>query len=226
MKRIEKTPLAARIIACACASFLLAAAVIDLLPTDGEEKVYEGVVRLHVLANSDSTEDQSIKLKVRDAVLALLADTSSAVGDKTAAENAYRTRLDEIAACAEQTVMQYGEKRACRVTLTEEYYPERTYGSVTLPSGRYTSLRVCIGEAQGQNWWCVLFPPLCMQLATAKVEDTRAAYAEDSAARETEELLAAGFTPEQVAILTENDNARVVVKLRIVEFLRELFAKK
>ncbi len=222
-----KPPLMARIIATACICFLLAATVIDLLPTNGEEAVYDNVVRLHVLAASDSAEDQAIKGKVRDAVLALLADTSDGACDKESAEQAYRARLDEIAACAAETVAAHGEAKPCRVTLTREYYPPRTYGSVTLPSGSYTSLRVLIGEAEGQNWWCVLFPPLCLQLAKADSEDVRAVYAEeDAGARaETEELLAAGFTPEQVAILTEKENPRVVIKFRIVEFFRELFAK-
>ena len=221
MEKTKKTPIAARILACACACFLLAATVIDLLPTDGEERVYENVVRLHVIANSDSEEDQRVKLAVRDAVLMYLSKQSLSAEDKESAESSYRARLSKIADVASKTTAQNGTPQLCRATLSTEYYPARTYGSVTLPEGSYTSLRVHIGAAEGQNWWCVLFPPLCLGLAMAEEDDAMAVYAE-----EREELIAAGFTPKQIETLTNAKDKRVVVKFRIVELLRSLFDGK
>ena len=221
MEKTMKAPTAARILACACACFLLAATAIDLLPTDGEEQIYENVVRLHVLANSDSEEDQSIKLAVRDAVLTYLSEQTLSAVDKESAEAAYRARLSKIAEVASKTAAQNGTPQSCSATLSTEYYPARTYGSVTLPEGSYTSLRVHIGAAEGQNWWCVLFPPLCLGLAMAEEEDAMAVYAE-----EREELIAAGFTPKQIETLTMTKDQRITVKFRIVELLRSLFDGK
>ena len=141
--------------------FILCSAVCDILPIHGEEKIYESVVRLHVLANSDSDEDQALKLKVRDEILSYI---SPLVIDSKSQEDAMRIineKIDEIEAIAQTTVYSHGYDYSVDVTLTLEEYPTRNYEAMSFPSGEYVSLRVLIGEAEGQNWWCVLFPPLC-----------------------------------------------------------------
>ena len=218
-----------------CVSVLLAAAIISALPTKGEEQLYDRVVRLHVLANSDTEEDQALKLRVRDAILAYLNETSVACTDADSAEEAYRKQLPMLEGIAEKTLADAGRDGDCRVTLTRESYPVRTYQSggetYTLPAGTYRSLRVMIGDAAGQNWWCVLFPPLCLSLA-AELPDTRedaipvAVYGDDGSIPTAEEqLLAAGFTPYEVSLISGEGKPKTVVKFRIVEFFRRMFEK-
>ncbi|MGM9624176.1 MAG: stage II sporulation protein R [Eubacteriales bacterium] len=217
---------------CICLSVLCAASVIGALPTKGEEMLYDRVIRLHVLANSDSEADQALKLRVRDAVLAYLEDTSVSADNADEAETEYRALLPEIEAAAVSVIAASGYDYPCRVTLTREAYPQRNYETVTLPAGTYRSLRVQIGDAAGRNWWCILFPPLCLSLAAdmqqyddssvpaAVYEDTDSRYAS-----EEEALLAAGFTPYEISLISGEPEVKTVVKFRIIEFFRSLFAK-
>lgn len=147
---------------------LLCAVLLAVWPVQGEEGIYDNVIRLHILANSDSQEDQALKLAVRDALLSTYGealDCSSEAG----AEEKIRALLPEIVATAQSVVDAQGYGYRVRISFTEEAYPTRTYGDLCFPAGVYRSLRVMIGEGVGQNWWCVLFPPLCVGAAT---EDT------------------------------------------------------
>ena len=125
------------------------------------EKRGENLIRFHVLANSDSPEDQELKLKVRDKVIDAMS------GDLEISKNADETRdilinnLDKIKAVAEEEIYKNGQNYGVRVYLGEYKFPTKRYGSVVFPAGRYEALRVEIGDAGGQNWWCVMFPPLC-----------------------------------------------------------------
>lgn len=223
------TPLL-RMMLCFCISVLLAAAVIGALPLAGEEEIYENVVRLHVLANSDAEEDQALKLLVRDAVLRYLSDTSMTAADAEEACALYERCLPGIRETARETLLANGCDAPVQVTLTEEAYPDRVYGKYTFPAGTYRSLRVMIGEAAGKNWWCVLFPPLCLALAsepeTNEIPDGNLSLSPDG----DELLLSAGFTPYEVGILAgaENgaENVKIRVKFRIVEWIRAWRAKK
>ncbi len=217
-----------RAILCFCISLLCAATVISALPTKGEEAIYDRVIRLHVLANSDMAEDQALKLRVRDAVLTFLAEESAACTDAKEAQQVYAAMLPEIETVAQKTVQAAGYAYDCHVTLTEECYPRRTYDTVTLPGGTYRSLRVMIGTAAGQNWWCVLFPPLCLSLAADADAYTPVTVSNDDAVTAEEVLLAAGFTPYEVSLIaggTEPDTTRIVVKFRLIEWLKTLFSQ-
>ena len=121
------------------------------------------VVRLHVLANSDSGEDQALKLQVRDAVLAYLTPKLAGITDREGAQACLTRELDGIAQAAERAA----EGREVTVTLSQEFYPTREYDGFSLPAGNYTSLRVVLGEGEGHNWWCVVYPPLCVSAAEA-----------------------------------------------------------
>ncbi len=137
------------------------------------EQIREEVLRLHVLAHSDSDEDQALKLKVRDAVV---AKTAGLFDDATTEQEAYaaaQAALDEIEKTAQQCVWDEGYTYPVTVGLTDMYFTTRTYDTVTLPAGVYQALRVSIGDAAGQNWWCVVFPPLCVSSASgaAKLDD-------------------------------------------------------
>ena len=127
-------------------------------------RVSEGLVRLHVIAASDDATEQAIKLDVRDAVLSYLEPKLDSAADIAGAEALIEANLDGIAAAAESAA----QGREVNVTLVEEYYPTREYGTFSLPAGRYQSLRVTLGEGAGHNWWCVVFPPLCLTAAESE----------------------------------------------------------
>lgn len=127
-------------------------------------RVSEGLVRLHVIAASDDATEQAIKLDVRDAVLSYLEPKLDSAADIAEAEALIEANLDGIAAAAESAA----QGREVNVTLGEEYYPTREYDTFSLPAGRYQSLRVTLGEGAGHNWWCVVFPPLCLTAAESE----------------------------------------------------------
>ena len=127
-------------------------------------RVSEGLVRLHVIAASDDATEQAIKLDVRDAVLSYLEPKLASAADIAGAEALIDANLDGIAAAAESAA----QGREVNVTLGEEYYPTREYDTFSLPAGRYQSLRVTLGEGAGHNWWCVVFPPLCLTAAESE----------------------------------------------------------
>lgn len=149
---------------------LLCLCLLAALPVNGEEAIYGQVVRLHILANSDSDADQALKLEVRDAILRTHGSALRA-GSEEEAEAQIRAAMPAIQRTAEETVAAAGYTYPVRVTFTRETYPTRYYDSLAFPAGTYPSLRILIGEGAGQNWWCVLFPPLCVGAATAAVPD-------------------------------------------------------
>ena len=134
--------------------------------------VREECLRLHVLANTDSEEDQSVKLKVRDAILEETGELF--VSCKTASEavseaSAYK---EEIKAVAERVLNENGFSYGAEVLIEEEYFGTRQYDNVSLPAGNYTALKVLLGEGEGHNWWCVMFPPLCLPAVSESLEDS------------------------------------------------------
>lgn len=126
-----------------------------------QEHLAGEVLRFHVLANSDSEEDQTLKLKVRDAVLDTMEAALPKGLDVEATKEWARTHTDGIRAAAERTIRENGYDYPVSAAVTTSYFSDKTYGDVTFPAGNYTALRVEIGEAKGQNWWCVLYPNLC-----------------------------------------------------------------
>ncbi|MBQ8249132.1 MAG: stage II sporulation protein R [Clostridia bacterium] len=183
-------------------------------PTIEDAKLYDNIIRLHVLANSDSEEDQELKLKVRDGILDTVATLLDGVTDRTITENILSENLQAIESVAKKVLDDNSSTYTVSVTLTKEAYPTRDYENYTLPAGTYTSLRVLIGEAEGQNWWCVLFPQLCIGKTEAV---STLAVIDDS------ELLEVGLTPSQIRII-KGDSPDIVVKFRLLEFFEGLFS--
>ncbi len=132
------------------------------------------VLRLHVIAASDSETDQQQKLLVRDAVLETLTPVMTDCGSLQEAEAAVEALLPELQTAAEEALRQSGSTDAVRLSLSDETYPLRNYTFFSLPGGRYRSLRIRIGPAAGHNWWCVVFPPLCMAAAEEDAEEAMA----------------------------------------------------
>jgi len=166
------------------------------------------VVRLHVLANSDTQEDQTLKLMVRDAVLEQAELLLESAENRHQAEAALQDALTHLEAAAETEIAARGYAYDAHVTLEEMDFPTREYEDFTLPAGRYLALRVIIGAGEGQNWWCVVFPPLCT-----------AAAAECSVT-----AMAAGMSEEQVRLITE-ENTGYVLKFKSVELWGSLKGK-
>ena len=124
------------------------------------------VVRLHVVANSNGAEDQAVKLLVRDAVLEEAARWYQGAGSMEEASSQLCTHLQSIAGAARQVLGEQGVGYSATAQMTEMYFPTRDYGDFRLPAGRYRTLRVTLGEGAGKNWWCVVFPSLCLPAAT------------------------------------------------------------
>lgn len=131
----------------------------------------EEILRLHVVANSDSEEDQAVKLKVRDAVIGELEQVMNGLSDKEEAEQIVKEKLQDLQKAANAVLDAEGFSDRAIVTLTAEEFPTRFYDTFTLPAGIYDSLRITIGEGEGHNWWCVVFPSLCVPAAVEGVED-------------------------------------------------------
>lgn len=145
------------VLAALCSFFPFAAAC-GQLPRD--------VVRLHVVANSNGAGDQAVKLLVRDAVLEEAARWYQGAGSMEEASSQLCTHLQSIAGAARQVLREQGVDYSATAQMTEMYFPTRDYGDFRLPAGRYRTLRVTLGEGAGKNWWCVVFPSLCLPAAT------------------------------------------------------------
>ena len=194
------------ILAAICALVLLFFAVATCLPVHGEEKIYDAVIRLHVIANSDSEEDQADKLAVRDAVLRVAAKATQQCQTREQARIVLDAIRPELEQAALQVLASRGREQPVAVTLDEERYPSRTYDSFCFPAGEYLSLRVMIGEASGENFWCVLFPPMCLGAASVSRRE-----AEDA-------MISVGLTPDQYRIITETQNTKYKLRFRFLEF--------
>lgn len=134
-------------------------------------EIRQDVLRMHVIANSDSAEDQAVKLKVRDAVLEAGEDLFDGTLTAEGAEQVLDSDIERLQNAAQNVLTENGFDYGVRVEIGKDYFNTRTYdGEVTLPAGEYEAVRVILGEGQGQNWWCVMFPPMCLPAAEADTE--------------------------------------------------------
>ena len=167
--------------------------------------VKEDVVRLHILANSNSEIDQEVKLKVRDA---LLRTNASILSDSVTKENAkehFENSKEILLKTAKETLKENGFNYNVKITLQEEYFETRTYDNLTFPAGQYTALKVVLGEGNGKNWWCVMFPPLCIPAADGiETNENTADYLTDSG----EKIVSGG--------------EKYIVKFKLLEIYEEL----
>ena len=160
MKRIHKIEISVAIGLIAAMILSTVSFAIDC------REVRDNVVRLHVLANSDSEADQNVKLLVRDALLESGAEIFSGAATADDAAEYLESEKDELVKTAEKVLAENGFNYGVSIELVTEYFTTRTYGEYTLPAGEYLALKVKLGNAQGHNWWCVMFPPLCLPAAS------------------------------------------------------------
>ena len=177
--------------------------------------ISDSVFRLHVIANSDSQEDQNLKYKVRDALLEYMNTLCSSEFSKEEAMNIAENHIDDFSNIAQDIVTQNGYDYHINVSIGKYNFPTKEYGDVSLPAGNYDALRVEIGSASGHNWWCVMFPPLCF------VDVSSGVVPESS-----KELLQDGMSEEEYDLLTKSsDNSELNFKFKIVELFENLKLK-
>lgn len=164
------------------------------------------VIRLHVIANSDSEQDQNLKLQVRDRILEQAAALYRPEDDVEMARQRLEDNLALLAQTGRQAVEEQGYDYPVSVQLERTWFPTKTYTDFALPAGNYEALRVVIGEGEGQNWWCVVFPPLCLGSVSETVDEAAAA---------------GSFTQGQVALIT-GETEGYVVKFKLMELWEEL----
>ena len=172
------------------------------------------LIRFHVIANSDSDEDQNLKLKVRDAVIDYLQqklDLSSSIEES---ETIIKSEYKELENISKNIVLENGYKYDISVGIDYSTFPTKQYSNVVLPAGEYKALRIIIGEGKGKNWWCVMFPPLCFVDEQSSIIDT-----------ETDKKLREILTEEEYELIAQNNKKqvnKVEVKFKIVEILQNI----
>ena len=171
-----------------------------------QQDLADQVVRLHVIANSDSTRDQAMKLAVRDRVLAKAENLYSGEATRSEALEILSHHLPELAQEGQAVVEEWGGEEQVTAQIGRCWFPTKEYENFALPAGEYTALRIVIGEGQGQNWWCVAFPPLCLGAASESVEQA---------------TQAGNFTPDQAALIT-GEHEGYVLKFKSMELLGQL----
>ena len=182
----------------------ISALLITVIPTDVEAAIYEDTIRLHILANSDTEYDQTLKIKLRDAILEKFGTRLQGYTDKREAESMLTDLIDGIELYANDTVRNLGYSYDVKVTMGEEWYDTRVYDDFTLPKGYYTSLIISIGEGKGQNWWCVMYPPMCLDICVSQD------YEDDA-------LI--GYNRQQTDLIS---SSRYNVKFKILELISEI----
>ena len=156
----------------------------------------ENIFRLHILANSDSEEDQSLKLAVRDSIISYMETINNSSTTKEETINNVNINLENIKKVAENKIRELGYNYEVTLEVGNFYFPTKYYGNISLPAGNYDALKINIGEAQGQNWWCSLFPPLCfIDISSGYLEEDDKEILEDNLSEE-EFMLVSSSSPD------------------------------
>jgi stage II sporulation protein R len=185
---------------------------------DIQKEIAEKVLRFHVLANSDSQEDQELKLKVKEAVVEYLDEyLNQPELTLEEAKAIVQDKEPEVIALAEQVIADNGYDYTVNASLTSDYFPVKSYGDITLPAGEYETFRIDIGDAEGKNWWCILYPPLCFV-------DVTYGYVPDSSKEQLQNVL----DKECYEVVTNGGSAsgNVEIKFRIVELWKKCYNKR
>ena len=191
---------------------LCAALIWGAWSSQRQDALARKMIRLHVIANSDSAEDQALKLEVRDKVLNFTTNVLQRSTDMEDAQMQLQDALDRIETIAQREIAAQGYDYPVTAQLASAEFPLKEYDGFSLPAGEYMALRLVIGEGAGQNWWCVVYPPLCTAAATDMPETA----------------IRAGLSGDDVSLITEED-AGYVLKFRSLELweqLRQWLGKK
>ena len=171
--------------------------------------IASSVFRLHVIANSDSKEDQNLKYIVRDNVLAYMNDICKDAKSKDEAIRIANEHLDEFKQIATNTIKENGFNYDVTVEIGNFSFPTKTYGDISLPSGYYDALKIKIGNADGKNWWCVMFPPLCfVDVSSGIVPD------------ESKEAIKKDLSDEEFSLISNEQDTKISFKFKLIEFFQ------
>lgn len=190
-------------------TIICAFSYVNAVSTDIQNSVF----RLHVIANSDSKEDQALKYIVRDKVIAFINTISKNTSSKEEVIDFAKNNINNIKDIAQQTVYENGYDYKVNISIGNFAFPTKTYGDISFPAGFYDALKIEIGEAKGQNWWCVMFPPLCFVDVTSGVVPD-----------ESKETIKDNLSEEEYKLLSENTND-VSFKFKIVEMFQNIGIK-
>jgi stage II sporulation protein R len=182
-----------------------------------QEDIASKIIRFHVIANSDSKDDQALKLKVRDKVLEYMQPKLSKSKSIQESRKIITENNQEITNIARKVIKQNGYKYLVKAALSEENFPIKTYGNITLPPGRYEAYRIIIGSGKGQNWWCVMFPPLCF------VDITKGQVSYKQTEKEMKQVL----SPEEYRMvdnqLTSTDGKNnIKIKFKLLDIFKQI----
>lgn len=191
--------------------FISAASYVNAVSED----IAQSVFRLHVIANSDSNEDQDLKYKVRDKVLEYMDEISKNCSSKEEIILLAEEHKEEFKKVAENAIKQNGYDYEVNIKIGNFDFPTKTYGDISLPAGEYDALRIEIGEAKGQNWWCVMFPPLCFVDVTSGVVPD-----------ESKEVMKENLNDEEYNLISDKESSDIQFKFSLIEFFKGItFAK-
>lgn len=175
------------------------------------QNISDDFLRLHVVANSDSTDDQILKYQVRDAVIEYMAPYFSNINTKQEALEILKTQQLNIEDLATQIIHNNGYNYSVKISIGNFYFPTKEYSKITLPEGYYDSLKIEIGNAEGQNWWCVMFPSLC-------IIDNSCNFSEIS-----DNILRQNLSDEEYSIINqENSTADIKIKFKLIELFENI----
>lgn len=180
--------------------------------------IADSVFRLHVIANSDSEEDQNLKYIVRDNLLSYMKEICSDCTNKEEAIKIVQEHSKDFEQIAKNTIKEQGYSYDVKINIGNFEFPTKTYGDISIPAGYYDALRVEIGEAKGQNWWCVMFPPLCFIDVTSGVVPD-----------ESKEVMEENLDEEEYALISDDSNDELQFKFKLIEVFQQyglLTAKK
>ena len=190
-------------------TFICAFSYVNAVSTNIQDSVF----RLHVIANSDSYEDQNLKYIVRDKVLQYINIISTNESSKEEVIALANKNIDEIQGIAENTIRENGYNYSIKLNIGNFAFPTKTYGDISFPAGFYDALKIEIGEAKGQNWWCVMFPPLCFVDVTSGVVP-----------EESKEVIKENLSDEEYELVSENSND-ISFKFKIIEMFQNIGIK-
>ncbi len=184
---------------------LVVVIIINGMELEAKAKLYmtqqalaEDVLRFHILANSDSEEDQALKMQVKEEVISYMEESLSDTDDLLTTQVWVENQIEVIEELCVQSIQDKGYDYSVSVTLEESYFPVKTYGDITFPEGEYQALRIEIGQAEGQNWWCCLYPELCF------IDATYGIVTEDG-----KEVLREELTQAEYEMITQPENWKV-----------------
>ncbi len=184
---------------------LIVTLIIAVVPTEAEGEIYSDTIRLHILANSDSEHDQEIKLIIRDKLLQKYGNMLKSEDKIENAEKKAQALLPNMQGDVNSWLYELGCDYNAEISLSEEWYDTRVYENLTLPKGCYMSLRIIIGSGEGKNWWCVMYPPLCLDMATEN------APADDGIIN---------YTKEEINLIS---NKKYNIKFKLLEIISDIF---